>query len=131
MAKLGQQVDVYCGRCKVERYHTVAALGEGGRIERVVCGYCQSSRKYRDPAFSTPRRASSGGAPRRSREVDERPDPNAAARPYTPEASYEKGEVVLHARYGRGKVTDVRGDRIDVKFVDGEARTFLHSPGGS
>ena len=26
MAKLGQQVDYYCGTCKVDRYHTVAAV---------------------------------------------------------------------------------------------------------
>jgi hypothetical protein len=36
---------------------------------------------------------------------------------------------VLHPKYGRGRVTDVRGDRIDVKFTDGEARTFVHLAG--
>jgi hypothetical protein len=127
MAKLGQQVDVYCGRCKVERYHTVAALGDGGRIERVVCGYCQSPRKYKDPAFTTPRRVSAGGAPRRAREIDDRPDPNAAARAYSPNESFGKGDVIFHSKYGRGRVSEVRGDRIDVKFVDGEVRTFLHA----
>jgi hypothetical protein len=126
MAKLGQQVDVYCGRCKVERYHTVAALGDGGRIERVVCGYCQSSRKYRDPTFSTPRRASAGTGARRIRVVEPADDPMVVARPYSPHERFDKGDVVAHAKYGRGRITEVRGDRIDVKFVDGEVRTFLH-----
>jgi transposase-like protein len=53
MAKLGQQVDVYCGRCKVERYHTVAAISADGRIERVQCDYCQSTRAYKDPLSTT------------------------------------------------------------------------------
>ena len=126
MAKLGQQVDVYCGRCKVERYHTVAALGIGGRIERVVCGYCQSARKYKDPAQTTTRRATSSGTTRRAKEADDRVDPYATARPYSPREHFDKGEVVLHSKYGRGRVTDVRGDRIDVKFTDGETRTFMH-----
>jgi hypothetical protein len=129
MAKLGQQVDVYCGRCKVERYHTVAALGDGGRIERVVCGYCQSTRKYKDPAFASPHRVTAGTRPRRTREVDDRPDPFAAARPYSAKEHYEKGEVVMHPKYGRGRIVDVRGDRVDVKFTDGETRTFLHVAG--
>src|SRR5262249_18763537 len=111
MAKLGQQVDVYCGRCKVERYHTVAALGDGGRIERVACGYCQTAGKYRDPAAPVARRAAAGGT-RASRVVDDRPDPLASARPYAPREHYDKGETVSHSKYGRGRVTDVRGDRI-------------------
>lgn len=127
MAKLGQQVDVYCGRCKVERYHTVAALGVGGRIERVVCGYCQSPRKYKDPTHTPVRRASTAGTTRRTREVEERVDAYATARPYSPKEHFEKGEIVLHAKYGRGRVTDVRGDRFDVKFTDGETRTFVHA----
>lgn len=129
MAKLGQQVDVYCGRCKVERYHTVAAIGDGGRIEKVVCGYCQSSRKYRDPAFSTPRRTTSSATPRRRRADELPPDPGTPARPYSPRDTYDKGDVLFHAKYGRGRVTEVRGDRIDVKFTDGELRTFVHVPG--
>ena len=129
MAKLGQQVDVYCGRCKVERYHTVAAIGEGGRIERVVCGYCQSARKYKDPKFAPAPRASSGGGVRRARKEEEPPDPGTPARPYSPRDRYEKGEFLFHSKYGRGRVAEVRGDRVDVKFSDGAVRTFMHAAG--
>ena len=128
MARLGDQVDVYCGRCKVERYHTVAAMGPGGRIERIVCGYCHTPRKYKDPATAAPRR--SGSAPRTRRAVESGPDPLAAAKAYRPSESYDKGDVIAHGKYGRGRVTEVRGDRIDVKFADGTERTFLHAPRG-
>lgn len=127
MAKLGQQVDVYCGKCKVERYHTVAALGNNGQIERIVCGYCHTPRKYRDPATTTVRRSTAGTGVRRTREVDDRPDPYATARPFSPQEHYEKGDTIMHSKYGRGRVAEVRGDRIDVKFADGTARTFLHA----
>src|SRR5688572_11137961 len=106
MAKLGQQVDVYCGRCKVERYHTVAAIGDGGRIERVVCGYCQSPRKYKDPAFSKPTTPRASTGVRRAKREEELPDPGTPARPYSPHERYEKGDVIFHAKYGRGRVTD-------------------------
>lgn len=116
MAKLGQEVDVYCGRCKMERFHTVAAISADGKIERVQCGYCHSSRKYRDPATT---RAHKSAAPREA-------EPATPGRPYSSRSRYDKGDVVEHDRYGRGRVTEVRGDRIDIRFADGETRTFLH-----
>jgi hypothetical protein len=124
MAKLGEQVDIYCGRCKVERYHTVAAIGEGGRIERVVCGYCQSSRKYKHPKAVTSRR------PRetRSRQAVELPTVTPP-RPYSQHLTYARGDAIAHPRYGTGRVTEVRGDRVDVRFADGVTRVFLHTAG--
>lgn len=130
MARLGDQVDVYCGRCKVERYHTVAAIGSAGRIERIVCGYCHTPRKYKDPSTAPPRTAGASTAPRARRKVEAGPDPFAAARPYLPSVTYDKGDVIAHGKYGRGRITEVRGDRIDVRFADGTERTFLHTPRG-
>ena len=129
MPRLGDQVDVYCGKCKVERYHTVAALGDGGRIERVVCGYCHTPRKYRDPAAAPPRRAaaSATGTTRR-RASSPAIDPSEPARDFSPHETYSDGDVVIHSKYGRGRVVAVRGDRIDVRFVDSAVRTFIHTP---
>jgi hypothetical protein len=125
MARLGDQVDVYCGKCKVERYHTVAAIGEGGKIERIVCGYCQSPRKYRvaSPAAARPRARQSTGA-RRTPPIDM----STPGRPFSTAQTYDPGDVIQHSKYGRGRVIAVRGDRIDVKFIDGVERTFLHTP---
>ena len=120
MPKLGQQVDVFCGRCKVERYHTVAAVSADGSIERVVCGYCQSSRKYKDPTPKTRAKR----APRAP--AEKAIDADTPGKPYSLHSRFGKGDVLDHSKYGKGRVTEVRGDRIDVKFVDGETRTFLH-----
>jgi hypothetical protein len=124
MARLGDQVDVHCGRCKMERYHTVAALSPSGAIERVVCGYCQTARKYKDPAIIPPRRASATGVSRaRSASVIV---PTRPPRPFNAGDTYERDDMIDHVRYGMGRVMDVRGDRIDVKFPDGVLRTFMH-----
>jgi transposase-like protein len=124
MAKLGQQVDVYCGRCKVERYHTVAAISADGRIERVQCDYCQSTRAYKDP-LSTTKKAT--GAPRTRRTAaSQMPDESSPARTYSPDIHFDKGEVISHTKYGRGRVIEVRGNRVDVRFSDGNDRTFVH-----
>ena len=129
MAKLGQQVDYYCGTCKVDRYHTVAAVSPDGRNERIVCGYCNSARKYREPTAPTTRKTSASGGTRRTRASAEPLETVAVVHPYSPHQEYDKGDVIQHPKYGRGRVADVRGDRIDVKFADGAERTFLHRPG--
>jgi hypothetical protein len=126
MARLGDQVDVYCGRCKMERYHTVAALGPSGAIERVVCGYCQTARKFKDPTTSTARRPSQAGVARtRAQAAGATAMPTRPPRRFDVADTYEKDDFIEHGRYGIGRVTDVRGDRIDVKFSDG-VRTFMH-----
>jgi len=127
MARLGDQVDVYCGRCKMERYHTVAALGTHGAIERVVCGYCQTARKFKDPTLAAPRRSTSTGTGRtRANSAGSVIVPARPPRPFDIAVTYEKDDMIDHVRYGIGRVMDVRGDRIDVRFPDGELRTFMH-----
>jgi hypothetical protein len=126
MPRLGDQVDVYCGRCKMERYHTVAALGQYGAIERVVCGYCQTSRKFKDPAGSPRRSAQSSGPRARASAASVSVAPSRPPRRFDVADSYAKDDFIEHLRYGIGRVTEVRGDRIDVKFTDGSVRTFVH-----
>lgn len=123
-ARVGGEVEQLCGRCKELRYHTISAMGAGGRIEQVVCNFCHSSHRYHAPAG----KAAGSAAPRKARAPrTTEPDERGPARNYAPRDTYEKGEAILHAKYGRGKVTDVRGDRIDVRFSDGSVRVFLHA----
>jgi hypothetical protein len=110
----------------MERYHTVAALGAHGAIERVVCGYCQTSRKYKDPTTTVRRAATSGSTRARTHAASAVVMPTRPPRRFDVAETYEKDDLIDHVRYGIGRVTDVRGDRIDVKFTDGSARTFMH-----
>jgi hypothetical protein len=106
----------------MERYHTVAALGPGNRIDRITCDYCGTSRNYKDPAMAV-KRASTPRAPRATREIV----PASPPKPFSVRSRYEKGDVVEHGKYGLGKVLESRGDRFDVKFSNGEERTFKYA----
>ena len=125
MQKVGDEVELRCGKCKEQRDHTVAALSPDGEIERVVCGYCGSSRKYRKPrAKSTTGR----GGPRIRKAMAEllADLEEKEARPYLPTDTFDKGQVLEHQKFGRCRVEEVRGDRIDVKFGDGSTRILIH-----
>ncbi|MFN7971073.1 MAG: hypothetical protein U0166_01775 [Acidobacteriota bacterium] len=125
MSRVGDEVDVLCGRCKIERSHTVAALGEDGRIESVVCNYCHTPHKYHTPAGSKSR-TSKAGAPRARKLSAADEDDGRPGRPYSTQGTYDKGDVLEHAKYGRGRVVEVRGGKIDVRFSDGFVRVFVH-----
>jgi hypothetical protein len=49
MYEVGQEVEAWCGQCKVNRRSAIASLNSDGSIDRVTCTYCQTSRNYRPP----------------------------------------------------------------------------------
>jgi hypothetical protein len=49
MFEVGQEVEAWCGQCRVNRRCAIASLNPDGTIERVTCTYCQTSRNYRPP----------------------------------------------------------------------------------
>jgi hypothetical protein len=49
MYEVGQEVEAWCGQCRVNRRCAIASLQADGTIDRVTCTYCQTSRNYRPP----------------------------------------------------------------------------------
>src|SRR5262245_29224351 len=49
MYEVGQEVEAWCGQCRVNRRCAIASLNPDGTIDRVTCTYCQTSRNYRPP----------------------------------------------------------------------------------
>jgi hypothetical protein len=47
MYEVGEQIEAWCGNCKLDRLCAVSSLNPDGSIERVTCTYCQTSRNYR------------------------------------------------------------------------------------
>lgn len=47
-------------------------------------------------------------------------------RPYSPEATFEAGEFVSHAKFGGGVVRRVRGTEVEVEFEGGAVRRLKH-----
>jgi hypothetical protein len=49
-------------------------------------------------------------------------------RAYSPKASFQEGETILHPKFGRGVVRVRRKNKIDVEFEDG-VKTLIHELG--
>ena len=44
--RVGQELNAYCGKCKDERTHIVAAM-DGEIVRRVTCSMCGSTHNYK------------------------------------------------------------------------------------
>lgn len=125
---VGDDIQVYCGRCKAERAHLIAAMKSNTVPAQVICRTCHTRHNFRAPAEArtSPDRATS--APRAAaRQAPTHPGPNdPPARPYSTKDSYAAGAFIHHPRYGVGRVEDSRGTKIDVRFGDG-VRTLIHA----
>lgn len=53
-------------------------------------------------------------------------DLGLAARPYSPRESFVAGEAIEHSKFGKGKVVNVRGKKIEVDFAEGR-KTLVHA----
>jgi len=123
--KVGSQIEAWCGSCKVERAHTIAAIDPDGTINKVTCDHCNSTHRYKAAASAATaaaapvkRRASSKSAPVAS---------NRAVRNYARNEKYSVGDQIDHPKHGRGTVTEVAAPtKIRVKFFDSE-RTLLQA----
>jgi hypothetical protein len=132
MIKVGGEVDAFCTRCDLTLAHTVHAVLEG-RPVKVECNTCHAVHRYRGSARAAPsaREGRGGRAPREvvgfesllaARRV-------AAARPYSPKATFAVDDVVDHPLFGRGFVSAVRdGGKVEITFRS-EVKLLVHARG--
>ena len=139
----GDEVDSYCGQCKLERVHNVVALVDG-EVAKVICKMCGSRHKYNpidpEPNGSAPKAVGSGGATKKKKPSGARraasakslesqweaamaeKDP-ANSRTYSMDGSFEQGEVIEHEKFGHGIVIQVdAAGKMQVLFKDGPKR---------
>jgi hypothetical protein len=123
----GDDTDTYCGRCKAERAHQVVALNADGVPADVICRTCGGRHRFHEKKDSAASKTA-GRAGRKSREATEstRDVPAGPARAYSPQEVYAAGEWVEHAKFGRGKVAQARGGKIEVRFESGN-RLLVHA----
>ena len=122
----GDDTDTYCGRCKAERAHQVVALNADGTPATVICRTCGGQHRFREK--KGPSAPAAGGAGRKTAGAAraERDAPAGPARPYSPGEVYAEGEWVEHPKFGRGRVAQARGGKIEVRFESGN-RLLLHA----
>ena len=139
----GDEVDSYCGQCKLERVHNVVALVDG-EVAKVICKMCGSRHKYKpigpEPHRSAPKVEGRDGSTKKKKPSGTRrtasakslesrweaamaeKDP-ANSRTYSMDGSFEEGEVIEHIKFGHGLVSQViAGGKMQVLFKDGPKR---------
>ena len=137
--RVGQEISAYCGKCKDERSHTVAAM-DGDTVKRVTCSSCGGTHNYKPaPAASAVKPASAAtdeGKPptkkrassRRSKAADTFSiDPKRPVKPYDMNNSFAAGDVINHSKFGLGAVeTAFPPNKIEVRFQEGK-KLLLHN----
>lgn len=131
MLRPGENVDSWCGKCKLFLAHTIEAM-VGDKPARVHCNTCNTQHNYKPhPPSETARPArqressSSPKAPgRRGRANRYQTLLNgkdlALSKSYSPQDSYVPGDVVNHPSFGIGVATAVKdGTKVEVLFEAG------------
>ena len=117
-----------CTRCKLPLTHMVVLHNSEGIVERVQCRTCGSEHKYhpdkktvKKPAKK--RKAKAGAKTRKpdaakvfeqlAGKFDEK-----KPIPYTMQGSYQADDVIDHKTFGKGFVTEVSYQKMEVAFAD-------------
>ena len=134
--KVGGDVDAYCTKCKMVLGHTIMAM-VGERIARVRCNTCQGEHVFKPgkPAAPKPRpvKVTMSGERTKAEVISFDEALNAkdvsSAKPYSVNETFTAEQVIDHPTFGRGWVSTVRPDKIDVTFKS-FVKTLVHARGG-
>jgi hypothetical protein len=118
-SRVGQEIEAYCGRCRMDRIHRVVAQDPDGTIRRIICAMCNSYRNHRQTQEKQSQpRAAKRETTRASSRIPE--DFGQPSRTYNMRENFEVGEVISHPMFGVGKVMTIRdNNKIEVKFSSG------------
>jgi hypothetical protein len=135
-AKVGSDTDSWC-KCKRILAHTVEAMA-GDKPARVICNTCKSQHSYKPHPLDgssqrTRKREGSDGQisqpakpPSNRYKSLLRAKSTTVAETYSPQNSYQQGDVLEHPTFGRGNTTAVKdGTKIEVLFESG-SKTLIH-----
>lgn len=129
--RVGQELNAYCGKCKDERTHIVAAM-DGEVVRRVTCSMCGGTHNYKlkpvaaaNGETTTPTKRKST---RRAKESDSfNIDPKRPVKSYDMNNSFSAGDVINHPKFGLGAVESAMPpNKIEVRFQEGK-KLLLHN----
>ena len=137
MLKPGDNVDSWCGACKLILAHTIESIAADGPA-RVSCNTCNALHKYRPhKPGEGPKRvrqretaASGRSQPRKTRSNIYQKlligKDMALAKRYSPKDRYVLDDVVDHPTFGVGVTTTIKdGNKFEIVFEDG-MKTLIH-----
>ena len=123
---VAQILETQCTKCKLPLTHTVVLHNAEGIVERVQCRTCGSEHKYHPEKKKAAKKAVKKPRAKKTKK------PTAAdifeqlaekfqekkPVPYTMEGSYKADDVIKHKTFGKGIVTGVSYQKMDVAFAD-------------
>lgn len=134
--RVGQELNAYCGKCKEERTHIVAAM-DGEVVRRVTCSMCGGTHNYKlkpaaaangetTPAGAAPTKRRGGS--RRAKDADSfNIDPKRPVKSYDMNNIFSAGDVINHPKFGLGAVeVTLPPNKIEVRFQEGK-KLLLHN----
>jgi hypothetical protein len=134
--RVGQELSAYCGKCKDERTHIVAAM-DGEIVRRVTCSMCGSIHNYKVKSTAVPDgTANSAGTVTAKRKTSTRRakeanafniDPKRPVKSYDMNNIFSAGDVINHPKFGLGAVElALPPNKIEVRFQEGK-KMLLHN----
>ena len=132
--RVGAEIESYCGSCKEERTHIVAAM-DGDIVRRVTCSMCGGTHNFKRKAAVGASTTASDDAPKTRRATSSRRkesqaftiDPSRPQKAYDMNHNYSTGDIISHPKFGPGLVeTSLPPNKIEVRFQEGK-KMLLHN----
>jgi hypothetical protein len=121
----GQNIDSYCGKCKLNLDHTIMAM-DGEAISRVRCKSCGTSHKFRGPLDAQKVRKLKTGIGAGEAAAAEivwaagLAEAKGRERDYSMSSKYRIGDIVKHQTFGKGIVMKLYANKCEMLFKDRE-----------
>jgi len=121
----GQNIDSYCGKCKLSLDHTIMTM-DGETVAKVRCKNCGSMHKFKSPLDlqkARKPRAKKGAGEEATTELVWAAGLAAAKgkeRDYSMALEYRIGDIVNHQTFGKGVVMKLYANKCDMLFKDRE-----------
>ena len=135
--KVGGDCLAWCTKCKMELAHVIVSM-VSARPAKVICKTCKSQHNFKRGPGSSP--SFTAGRAKAARKPAERTyvrvadmwekkmaeNKEADVKAYTVQASFVKGDVISHPKFGMGLVEDVKSNgKMTVLFREDE-KTLIH-----
>jgi hypothetical protein len=120
----GQNIDSYCGKCKLSLEHTVMTM-EGEVAGKVRCKNCGSLHKFKSPLDAQKvrkPRAKKGGEEATAEIIWAAglAEAKGKERDYSMVSRYRVGDIVNHQTFGKGIVMKLYTNKCEMLFKDRE-----------
>lgn len=129
--RVGGEIESYCGSCKEDRTHIVAAM-DGDIVRRVTCSMCGGTHNFRQKAAASTASGDGTAKKRASTRRTKEPavfsiDPSRPQKNYDMNTNFAAGDIISHPKFGPGLVeTILPPNKIEVRFQEGK-KMLLHN----